>query len=268
MDLSVPGSSGSIWSEAELMPPAADDVTKAARLRFYGELAELVTSGEPSVTVVVDDAPSVKDRIEACGVPHTEVDLIVVNGSSVAFDYQLLPGDRVGVYPVFRSLPVQAKLRPEPPLGRFVVDVNLGRLAKHLRLLGFDALSDGSLPDRDLAEVSATQDRILLTKDRNLLKRSIVVHGYLVREVLPKDQLAEVVRRFDLAPSIQPFTRCIECNGRVGAVAKAEIDHLLEPLTRQHYDDFGRCGDCGRVFWRGSHYDHLAGFVAELRRRV
>ncbi len=250
------------------MSPVASDVRKSARLRFYGELAELVTTGERSVAVGVDDAPSVKDRIEACGVPHTEVDLIVVNGCPVDFDYQLHPGDTVGVYPAFRSLHLETKLRPDPPAGRFVVDVNLGRLAKHLRLLGFDASSDGSLPDRDLAEVSAAQGRILLTKDRNLLKRSIVVHGYLVREVFPKDQLVEVVQRFALADSILPFTRCIECNGQVVAVAKSDIEHLLEPLTRRHYDDFGRCTDCARVFWRGSHYEHLAEFVAELQQRV
>ena len=220
------------------------------------------------VTVAVDDAPSVKDRIEACGVPHTEVDLILVGGTRVGFAYQLAPGDAVSVYPVFRSLDVAGGLRPDAEPGRFVVDVNLGKLAKHLRLLGFDAVSDGRLDDGDLAEISAAESRTLLTKDRNLLKRAIVVHGYLVRSLWPMDQLVEVVRRFGLADLMQPFARCIECNGVIERVAKAEIEDQLAPLTRQHFDEFRRCRGCGRIFWRGSHFERLSAIVAEARRSL
>lgn len=232
-----------------------------ATLRFYGELADLLDTAEQVVSVGVVDSPGVKGRIEACGVPHTEVDLIVVDGAQVGFGYQLRAGDRIGVYPAFHSLPVSGGLRPQPPRGRFVVDVNLGKLARYLRLLGFDALSDGALDDEDLADISAGENRILLTRDRNLLKRSIIVHGYCVRAVWPREQLVEVIRRFDLADAVDPFARCMQCNGFIEAVAKRDVEHLLEPLTKEHYEDFRRCTNCGRVFWRGSHFEQLEAIV-------
>ena len=239
-----------------------------ATLRFYGELTEFLATESRIATVDVAEAPSVKDRIEACGVPHTEVDLILVDGEPVDFGYQLQAGDWVSVYPVFRTLDIDGGLRPEPPVGRFVVDINLGRLAKYLRLLGLDAVSDGTLDDGDLAEISAVENRILLTKDRNLLKRSIVVHGYFVRAIRPRAQLIEVVSRFDLGESIRPFARCMECNGVIEPVAKAEIAHLLQPLTKAHYDDFRRCPGCGRIFWKGSHHQRLTAIVDEVRRSL
>ncbi len=236
-----------------------------ANLRFYGELIDFLATDKRIVTVDVVDSPSVKDRIEACGVPHTEVDLILVGGTPVGFDYQLRTGDWASVYPVFRSLDIDGGLRPGLPDSRFVVDVNLGKLARYLRLLGFDAVSDGDLDDGDLAGISAAENRILLTKDRNLLKRSVVVHGYYVRGIMPRDQLLEVVRRFDLRDSIVHFARCMECNGLVQPVDKGEVDGLLEPRTREHYDEFHRCDSCGRVYWRGSHFDKLMAIVDEVR---
>lgn len=240
----------------------------SATLRFYGDLRDFLATEARIATVDVSDSPSVKDRIEACGVPHTEVDLILVHGEPVGFDYRLASGDWVSVYPAFRSLDLDGGLRPEPPLGRFVVDVNLGKLAKHLRLLGFDAMSDGDLDDGDLAEISATDNRILLTKDRNLLKRSLVVHGYFVKEVHPQEQLIEVVRRFGLRDLVLPFARCIECNGLVESVDKDEIIDLLEPLTKRHFDEFRRCADCGRVFWKGSHHQRLESIVESVLQAV
>jgi uncharacterized protein with PIN domain len=242
----------------------------SASFRFYAELADFL-AGEVIAGRVVrsfEQSPSVKDQIEACGVPHTEVDLILVNGMSVDFGHRLQDGDRVSVYPVFEAFDISAvtKVRPEPlRVVKFVVDINLGKLARYLRLLGFDALSDGDLHDADLAQISAEQARILLTKDRPLLKRAVVTHGYYVRSVDPKDQIVEVVRRFDLAASIEPFGRCLECNGVIIVVDKAEVEHLLEPLTKRHFEEFRRCSACGRVFWRGSHYHRLATLVEQVR---
>ncbi len=239
-----------------------------ATLRFYGELKDFLPKGDSTATVGVADGPSVKDRIEACGVPHPEVDLIVIDGEAVGFDHHLAPGDRVAVYPPFRWLGVRSPLRAEPPVGRFAVDVNLGRLANYLRLVGFDAVSDGRLDDGDLAELAVAEDRIVLTRDRYLLKRSVVVHGYLVREVMPMAQVVEVVRRFDLADRTRPFSRCMECNGVIEPVTKEEVDHLLEPLTREHFDEFRRCAGCSRVFWRGSHFARLAALVEGIQAAV
>jgi len=242
-----------------------------ATFRFYAELTDFLANDAGSGRVVrrFNESPSVKDQIEACGVPHTEVDLILANGVSVEFGYRLRDGDAVSVYPVFESFDISAisRVRPEPLREpRFVVDINLGKLARHLRLLGFDTMSDGTLDDEDLVEISVGQHRILLTKDRSLLKRAAVTHGYFVRNIQPDDQIIEVVRRFDLAGVIEPFARCMECNGIIEPVAKAEIEHLLEPLTRRHFHEFRQCSACERVFWRGSHFERLVTLVASIRQ--
>ena len=237
-----------------------------ATYRFYGNLIELLTLPNEAglVTRTFDESPSVKDQIEACGVPHTEVDLLLVNGVSVGFDHRVADGDRVSIYPLFWELDVAhlSLVRPAPLAEmRFIADVNLGKLARHLRLLGFDTLADGQWHDPELVEIAVTESRMLLTKDRLLLKRAAVIHGYLVRAAEPTEQLVEVARRFDLSDDMQPFTRCMECNGVVRSVAKASIDHLLEPLTRRYFDEFRQCPDCERVYWKGSHHRRLETIV-------
>jgi uncharacterized protein len=236
-------------------------------IRFYGDLADLVwdtdRSGEAQVPV---EAPrSVKDAIESCGVPHTEVDLILVAGESVGFDHRLCGGERVSVYPPFTSLDVPSRVRPaalhDP---RFVVDVHLGRLAERLRLLGFDVLYRNDFDDDDLAALSGDR-RWLLTRDRGLLMRAVVTHGYLVRSTDPGRQTIEVLRRLQLFDAIEPFTRCPRCNGELEPVAKADIEHHLEPGTRATFERFARCAGCGQLYWEGSHHDALRSFVADVR---
>ena len=244
-------------------------VDNQATFRFYAELSDFLAANVDSGRVVrrFDHSPSVKDQIEACGIPHTEVDLILANGLSVGFDYRLVDGDYVSVYPVFESFDIASltRVRPARLRGmRFVVDINLGKLTRYLRLLGFDAVQDATFDDDDLVRISVDQGRVLLTKDRPLLKRAAVTHGYFVRSIQPRDQIVEVARRFDLAGAIEPFARCMACNGHIEPVSKAEIDHLLEPLTRRYFDEFRRCSSCERVFWRGSHHQRLEGIIATV----
>jgi uncharacterized protein with PIN domain len=244
-----------------------------ATFRFYAELNDFLGTDAESGTMVrpCDDSPSVKDQIEACGVPHTEVDLVLANGASVDFAYRLQDGDRISVYPVFESLDIAGvtRVRPEPLRKmRFVVDINLGKLARYLRLLGLDTITDGTADDAELVDMSVAQHRVLLTKDRPLLKRAAVTHGYLVRNIEPEEQIIEVVRRFDLAGLIDPFARCMECNGVIEPVAKADIEQRLEPLTKRYFSEFRRCPDCDRIFWRGSHYERLEALVDRIRARV
>ena len=238
----------------------------AAEFRFYEELNDFLRKEHRKQTVSYrfDGHPGIKDPIEALGVPHTEVDLIVVNGESVGFDYALRPGDRVAVYPVFESLDIApiVKLR-ETPLRKlaFVVDVNLGRLARKLRLLGFDTLYSNAYADAEIVRIAAEQRRIVLTRDRRLLHAKAVTHGYWVRSVRVGEQVAEVVRRFDLAGRVKPFSRCAECNGEIEPVAKEVVAGGLEPKTRQYYDTFYRCRACGKVYWEGTH-------VGKIRQRL
>lgn len=213
-------------------------------------------------------AGSIKDAIENIGVPHTEVDLILVNGRSVDFDYLLRDGDRVSVYPVFESLDISTvtRLRPHPLREtRFVLDCHLGRLARYLRMLGFDSLFRSDYADETLLQISVAQRRILLTRDIGLLKRRQLERGYFVRATKPRQQLAEVIERLQLQGCLRPFTRCIACNGSIAAVPKQDIADLLPENTRRYFDEFFQCRDCLRIYWKGSHYERMSLLVRELR---
>jgi hypothetical protein len=236
-------------------------------IRFYGDLADLAWDADRAgeVQLPIGSPRSVKDAIEACGVPHTEVDLVVIAGRSVGFDHRVTGGERVSVYPVFQSLDVPSQVRPEPPPEkRFLLDVHLGRLAGRLRLLGFDAAYDNNADDATLAQAAAQEQRWLLTRDRGLLMRSAVTHGYLVRSSDPREQVFEVVRRFDLYGDVTPLTRCARCNGLLEPVAKELIEADLETGTRRDHDVFARCRDCGQVYWAGSHAPELGAFIARV----
>ena len=220
-----------------------------AEFRFYEELNDFFPPEQRKRTMHYrfSGHPGIKDPIEVFGVPHTEVELIVVNGQSVGFDYQLQAGDRVAVYPVFESLDISPLLRlREKPLRntRFIMDVNLGKLAKHMRLLGFDSLYRNDYRDAEVVDIAVNEQRIVLTRDRRLLYAKHISHGYWVRAVDIESQVDEVLRRFDLYGSIQPFVRCLVCNGMLTAVAKADILDRLEPRTRLYYEVFHRCADC------------------------
>ncbi len=198
------------------------------------------------------------------GVPHTEVDLILVNGESASFDWQINEGDRVSVFPVFESLDISrlTEVRPEPLREpKFVLDNHLGKLAGYLRLLGFDTRYENDYQDPRLAEISQEEDRILLTRDRGLLKRKVVTHGYCVREDNPQDQIIEILRRFDLAQLARPYSRCARCNGFLQPAEKEAVLHHLKPLTKKYYDEFMQCENCGQVYWRGSHFEDLNEFL-------
>lgn len=233
-----------------------------AWFRFYEELNDFLRPDRHKRTLPYRfrGNPGVKDPIEAFGVPHTEVALIIVRGESVGFDYQLRDSDRVAVYPVFESLDVSSLVRlREAPLRRtaFVVDVNLGRLARYLRMCGFDTAYRNDYKDRDVAGISVREHRIVLTRDRRLLHHKSITHGYWVRATNPVEQLTEVLRRFDLGSRVKPFRRCLDCNGRVAPVNKESIVDRLEPLTRKHYSEFYQCSGCAKVYWPGSHYQHM-----------
>ncbi len=243
-----------------------------ATFRFYEELNDFLPAERRKRDFVhaFDGTPSVKDQIEAQGVPHTEVDLILIDGEPAGFERKLRGGERVAVYPVFETLDIglvapRSRLRPEPLRDpRFVLDVHMGALARRLRMLGFDALWPGDVPDEQLARLSAEGPRILLTRDRGILKRSVVTHGYCVRHHVPDEQLVEVVRRFHLARLARPFTRCMACNGTlVPTEAAAIADDVPDGVASRH-DRFARCTACARVFWPGSHHATMRALVERV----
>ncbi len=243
-----------------------------AHLRFYEELNDFLPPDRRKVEFAheFERRTSIKDMIESFGVPHPEIDLILVNGESVDFSYIVRDGDRISVYPVFECLDISPliRLRPEPLRNpRFIVDCNLGRLARYLRLLGLDALYRNNYTDEDVANISQQQHRIVLTRDRRLLLRRIISHGLFVRAVKPKAQVREVLERLDLYRNLKPFTRCTRCNALLQPVEKHAIEHRLQPKTRKYYQRFLQCPDCGQIYWQGSHHDRAQRLINELTGR-
>lgn len=237
--------------------------------RFHAGLNDLLPRDrrETEFEHRIRDSASIKDVIESLGVPHTEVDLVLVDGEPVAFDHPVRDGEVIDVYPVHagpESYP-DGHLQPSPPTSRFVLDAHLGRLAAYLRMLGFDTLYRNDYSDSELAQISASRERILLSCDKRLLMRRKVAYGYFVRARLPHEQLLEVLKRYALFDRQQPFSRCIHCNGAIEPVAKKEIMDRLMPRTREHYDEFRRCRDCGKIYWKGSHYRRMQELISRMK---
>jgi hypothetical protein len=206
--------------------------------------------------------------IEALGVPHTEVELVLINGESVRFDRLLRDGDRVSVYPKFETLDITPLLRVrEQPLRRirFVADAHLGGLAHMLRMMGFDTLYDNHFEDAEIEVIAARDARIVLTRDRELLKRRTITHGCFVHALKSALQLREVFDRLDLARSARPFTLCLACNAPLRAIDKVLVEERLPPRVRERYQRFSTCDQCQRVFWEGSHWQRMRALVEQLR---
>jgi uncharacterized protein with PIN domain len=242
---------------------------KQATFRFYAELNDFLPAQRRMLpfSCRFELGGSVKNMIEAIGAPHTEIDLILVNGDPVDFNYLVRDGDRISVYPVFESFDITPllRLRPQPLREtRFVLDVHLGRLAASLRMLGFDTLYRNDLTDAQLARISSGERRILLTRDRGVLKRSLVTHGYLVRQTSPRRQIEEVLQRFDLAGSVRPFTRCMNCNSPLAEASPEDVALRVPAEARRRYQEFRMCPACRKVFWKGGHYRRMQQFIRSL----
>lgn len=240
-----------------------------ATFRFYEELNDFLPperrSGEFSSRFA--ERATVKQAIEALGVPHTEVELILLNGESVGFGHLLGDGDRVAVYPKFETFDLTPlmRLRAQPLRTlRFVADAHLGGLARLLRLGGLDTLFRNDYADAEIAALSVGEGRILLTRDRDLLKRREITHGCFVRALKPVAQFREIVDRLDLYSALRPFARCMVCNGALRAIDKAQVAHRLPASVGQHQQNFTTCDACGRVYWPGSHWRRMRTLLDEL----
>jgi hypothetical protein len=243
--------------------------TNQAWFRFYEELNDFLPAGKRKKSFLYSfkGSPSVKDAIEALGVPHVEVDVILVNSLSVDFSYKLKNADSVSIYPVFESFDITSvtHLRVKPLRNlRFILDVHLGKLVKYLRLCGFDTYFRTDCNDQEIITLATQGKRIILTRDKSLLKNSQVTRGYWIRSQHPDKQFNEVMLRFDLKSQILLFTRCIECNGTLKVVSKKEIIDRLLPKTREYYQKFKKCPDCDRIYWNGSHYERMKNTIERI----
>jgi uncharacterized protein len=214
----------------------------------------------------IDYRTAIKDVIESCGVPHPEVDLILVDKRRVDFPFRIQNDCVTDVYP-FSSQRASSGLQSRG-IRSFLADGHLGKLVRDLRLLGIDVAYRNDADDRDLLTIMQREERALLTRDRLLLMHRIVENGFFPRSQIPFEQTIETIRRFELASALAPLTRCLRCNGILNRTEKEAVTEQLEPLTRLYYDDFTKCPSCGQTYWRGSHIGKLETRVADILARV
>jgi uncharacterized protein with PIN domain len=242
-----------------------------ATFRFYEELNDFLAPERRRHEFAARCArdATTKHMIEALGVPHTEVELVLVNGESSRFDRLLVDGDRVAVYPKFETFDISSLLRVrERPLRdmRFIADAHLGGLARLLGMSGFDTLYDNGFADDEIAAIGAREGRIVLTRDRDLLKRRNVSHGCYVRATKPEQQLREMFARLDLAGAMRPLRLCLNCNAPLRALAKEAVGERAPAAVIDRHDRFSTCDVCGGVFWEGSHWKRMCALLAGLAR--
>ena len=237
-------------------------MSELVQIRFYAELNELLKNSDNEIYKEAEIKPgqTVKDLIEALGVPHTEIAIIMVNSKAVDFSYQMKNNDHISVYPHFYSLDIQ-EVNPLDNFNieeyKFIADVHLGRLVKYLRLLGFDCLYENDYEDLQIIDIGTKQNRIILTRDLGILKFAKVKLGYLIKSHEPEEQTKEVLRRYELKNRIQPFTRCLECNTLTHPVEKEKVIDRLEPKTKKYFNEFRICPGCERIYWKGSHFERI-----------
>ena len=241
--------------------------TKKVELRFYGMLNDFLHPASRQVPFWHGymGSPSVKDIIESVGVPHVEVALILVNGVIVPFDFHPENGDRISCYSRFHSINIGSinLLQDLPSDPRFILDVHLGKLAKYMRIMGFDTLYQTNFTDSEILRIASDECRIILTRDLGILRNGLAKWGYYIRSTMPRLQLIEVMDAFSLREKSNPFSRCSICNGLVEIVSKEQIIKDLNTSTIRYYKDFFRCQSCGQIYWEGSHYKKIEKFIDE-----
>ena len=245
----------------------------SATFRFYDGLNDFLPRarrGTEFVALCARDA-TVKHMVEALGVPHTEVELLLVNGESSGFERLLEERDRVAVYPAFAVLDVEGlrQLRTRPAgRARFVADAHLGALARLLRMAGFDTLYDNAYRDDEIECIAREEERVLLTRDRELLKRRTVELGCYIHALEPSEQLRELFARLHLAGDVRAFTLCLHCNAPLRHVEKEEVLAQLPPRVSANHDEFTTCDTCHRVFWKGSHHARMRDLLEGVAARA
>jgi len=238
-------------------------------IRFYEELNDFLPpdSQKKDICVRVDQGCTVGTLIKSFGPTDSDVDLILVNGRSVDFSHTLKNNDRVSVYPVFETFDISSitSLRNTPLRDlKFICDVHLGRLAKYLRMLGFDTWYKNNYADKKIFDLSDKQKRILLTKNKKLLENKKITRGFLIQHADPRRQLMKIVNYFDLKTIVNPLSRCLICNGCIEKINKEALQHRVKPTIRERYDTFFRCTECDHIYWKGSHFESMTGWIGRI----
>jgi uncharacterized protein with PIN domain len=152
---------------------------------------------------------------------------------------------------------------------KFIVDSNVGRLARWLRIAGFDTVFMNDIDDNRLVRAALDEDRVLLTRDTQIMKRRLITSGRLRTVLIEPDdvieQLRQVLTTLNLAGEIRPFSLCIECNQPLESRAKEQVEGLVPPYVFRTQTQYMQCVNCRRVYWRGTHWERMC---RELERIV
>jgi uncharacterized protein len=242
-------------------------------VRCYAELNDFLPEDVRGASFTIAPAlpTPIGSVLMALGIPDSNVDVVLLNGMSVSFSDSVKEGARLSVYPVFESFDIAplTRVREEPLRNpRFILDVHLGKLASFMRMMGYDAMYEPGFNDDELVSISMHEERALLSKDRPLLANRLLTRAYLVRAIHPKEQLIEVLHRFDLVRLARPFKRCLECNTLLRPVSGEAAADELPPRVRESFHEFFRCSLCNKIFWRGSHYRRMLNFIEDVTNEV
>ncbi|MBN2597086.1 MAG: Mut7-C ubiquitin/RNAse domain-containing protein [Marinifilaceae bacterium] len=246
-----------------------NNTKKCFIFRFYAELNDFLPEHRKQKSFVeyFKTPITLNDVLVSLGIPFSEVDLVLVNGISVQMNHKLKENDRIAVYPKFESLDITSvtNLREKPLRDtKFILDCHLGKLAKYLRMLGFDSFYQNQIGDEEIIEIAAKEGRVILTRDKLLLKSIKITHGYFVRAITKHEQLKEVVRKFDLYKQFESFTRCMSCNEKLKTIDKVSIIGRIGPDIARTFNQFYHCPNCDKIYWQGSHFKRMEGFIREL----
>jgi len=244
-----------------------------AYFRFYEELNDFLPIEKRKIEFEHKfiDRTSVKDMIESIGVPHIEIDLILVNGISVDFNYIVKDEDKISVYPVFESFDISevTHLRSKPLREpKFIADVHLGNSARYLRMLGIDVHYQNKIEKEKIISISLNEKRAILTKDKNLLKRNEITHGYWIRNSNPVEQVKEVIERFHLQKEIKEFSRCLDCNSILEKIEKEKVEEKIPPKVKYFQNEFFICSRCKKIYWKGNHFERMKKLISQIKNQI
>lgn len=249
--------------------PENSRLSKNITFRCYAELNDFLPQEHRQRQFVypLKTPVTLGEALESLRIPLSEVDLVLVNGQAKALNARLYENDFVSVYPTFETLDI-SELNGGPAAAlrvtRFILDAHLGKLAKYLRMLGFDSIYRNDYGDDEIIELALKEKRIILTRDKLLLQSRRVTHGYYIRSTEKHQQLREVVQKFDLYSQFKSFTRCMTCNAELVPKNREAITHLVQQDILHYFNEFFFCPDCRKVYWKGSHFKRMESFIRDL----
>jgi uncharacterized protein with PIN domain len=253
----------------EMNMHSAGTIKKSFTFRAYGTLNDFIPAGlkQKTFSLAFKTPITVGEVAESIGIPLSEIKLVLVNSETVDYSKRLKENDFISLYPAFEQInisPVSGAMGRDKEFPSFILDAHLGKLAKYLRMLGFDTLYQNNYIDRQIIDIAADEGRMILTRDKILLKSKEAQQGYYVRAIEKHEQLKEIVGKFGLAGKFRSFTRCMMCNAEMEKKSKVEVLDKIDAGTARIFSEFLYCPGCDKVFWKGSHFERKEKLILSL----